>query len=314
MSRSATVPLMLETTTIDPPTSASIMACAAARMVSQVPVRFTAKHPLPLAVRLVQQQRRTRRCRRRPPPGWARRARARFGSIAAVTASGSLMSQSMSPPDWSHTTTSWPASRNRPATSRPIPDAPPVTSAVAHAAGPINSTSTPSGAVITAIGTVSPAGAGIVMRRTPSVKPNAAKPAASHRRHAATTAERIRAGGRSAGSARRRLPRRPRVRRCRCRVLADHLGISTAADPILAPKSSGQLPREGVVEQLGQPQPVAPESQRTFDIGGADRRMMNTQHEFPFRYCSQYYRLGGERRVATPIRFHALMASAIAIT
>jgi hypothetical protein len=41
MSRSATVPLMLETTTIDPPVSASIIACAAARMVSQVPVRFT---------------------------------------------------------------------------------------------------------------------------------------------------------------------------------------------------------------------------------------------------------------------------------
>jgi hypothetical protein len=42
MSRSATVPLMLETATIEPPTPASIMARAPARMVSQVPVRFTA--------------------------------------------------------------------------------------------------------------------------------------------------------------------------------------------------------------------------------------------------------------------------------
>ena len=41
MSRSATVPLMLDTATMDPPLPLSIIACATARMVSQVPVRLT---------------------------------------------------------------------------------------------------------------------------------------------------------------------------------------------------------------------------------------------------------------------------------
>jgi hypothetical protein len=50
----------------------------------------------------------------------------------------------------------------------------------AHAGGPINSTSTPSGAVMTAIGTVLPTGAGTLMRRTPSSKPRAASAEECH--------------------------------------------------------------------------------------------------------------------------------------
>ena len=40
MSRSASVPLMLDTATIDPPDPESIIVRATARMVSQVPVRL----------------------------------------------------------------------------------------------------------------------------------------------------------------------------------------------------------------------------------------------------------------------------------
>src|ERR1700742_4478313 len=43
-----------------------------------------------------------------------------------------------------------------------------------HAGGPITSTRTPSGAVITAIATFLPPGAGISIRRTPSSKPRPA--------------------------------------------------------------------------------------------------------------------------------------------
>src|SRR6185295_7655422 len=46
-----------------------------------------------------------------------------------------------------------------------------------HSGGPISSTRTPSGAVITAMATVLPPGAGISMRRTPSAKPSSANPA-----------------------------------------------------------------------------------------------------------------------------------------
>jgi hypothetical protein len=40
---------------------------------------------------------------------------------------------------------------------------------------------------------------------------------------------------------------------------------------------------EVMVEQLGEAEAVAPESQRSFDIGRANCRVMNTEHEFPFR-------------------------------
>src|SRR6202012_3933554 len=65
--------------------------------------------------------------------------------------------------------------------AQPAGDFPPDTRCTAghqsaHLGGPINSTSTPSGAVITDIGTVVPPGAGTLMRRTPSVKPKAARP------------------------------------------------------------------------------------------------------------------------------------------
>jgi hypothetical protein len=38
-----------------------------------------------------------------------------------------------------------------------------------------------------------------------------------------------------------------------------------------------------MVEQLGEAEAVAPEPQRSFDIGRANCRMMNTKHELSFR-------------------------------
>src|ERR1700730_9273914 len=46
----------------------------------------------------------------------------------------------------------------------------------------------------------------------------------------------------------------------------------------VGPEEFAPATREGAVEQLDESQPVAPESQRSLDVGGADRRMMNTQH------------------------------------
>ena len=40
---------------------------------------------------------------------------------------------------------------------------------------------------------------------------------------------------------------------------------------------------EGMVEQLSEAETVAPESQRSFDVGRANCRMMNTKHELSFR-------------------------------
>ena len=86
---------MLETATIEPPTPASIMACAPARMVSQVPVRLTASTrshcagccfssrpdaPIPAQVTI------------RVGAPCSRTVR----SIASETASGSLTSQAIS--------------------------------------------------------------------------------------------------------------------------------------------------------------------------------------------------------------------------
>ena len=129
MSRSARVPLTLDTATIEPPIPASIMALAPARMTSQVPVRLTS---------------RTRRqssgaCSSSSPDApMPAHEMTRSGvptvpsvcAIAAETESGSLMSQAMSPPVRSHTTMDSPALRSRVTTAAPIPDAPPVTTAV----------------------------------------------------------------------------------------------------------------------------------------------------------------------------------------
>jgi hypothetical protein len=38
-----------------------------------------------------------------------------------------------------------------------------------------------------------------------------------------------------------------------------------------------------MVEQLSEAETVAPESQRSFDVGRANCRMMNTKHELSFR-------------------------------
>ena len=176
MSRSATVPLMLETATIEPPTPASIMACAAARMVSQVPVRFTANTRCHSVERLVEQHARCADAGAGHHPGGhavlahgsfhRRRHRVGIADIASDVAAGLGPTPRRRGPRRA-------AVRRLPARSRTHRRSPGARGV--HRAGPINSTSTPSGAVMTAIGTVLPAGAGTLMRRTPSVKPNAAK-------------------------------------------------------------------------------------------------------------------------------------------
>ena len=129
MSRSATVPLMLDTATMDPPPPLSIIARATARIVSQVPVRLTSitrfQSAGSCAINIPEAPTPAQATKRSGTPTLAK-----VCVSAPDTASGSLMSQAMSPPRRSHVTTSWPAPRNRSAAALPMPEAPPVTMAV----------------------------------------------------------------------------------------------------------------------------------------------------------------------------------------
>ena len=68
MSRSASVPLMLDTATIDPPEPASTIARATARIVSHVPVRLVSMTRRQSAGVCVEQQTRRADARARDEP------------------------------------------------------------------------------------------------------------------------------------------------------------------------------------------------------------------------------------------------------
>ena len=180
-------------------------------------------------------------------------------SIAADTASGSRMSQSMSPPLMSHTTTSVPAVRSQSATARPIPDPPPVTIAVI-AAGRSGRRGRRRGAVITAMATFFPPGAGISIRRTPSSKPRPAS-VAKRRLDIALQRQQEESERRTLGEGRG------------CRDAVQHHQFHDARIRSLRvaeedrPQLIGRGAEEGrpvacerVVEQLGEAEAVAPET------------------------------------------------------
>ncbi len=197
MSRSASVPLTLDTATIEPPEPASTIARATARIVSQVPVRLVSSTFCQSAGDCSSSS---------PDAPMPAHATSRSGVPCAATVCSIAARHRVGIADVAidvavvdvphghglagraHLST----------TARPIPDPPPVTTVLmtrlplvpsslvprcdprscspsdAHSGGPISSTRTPSGAVITAIATLLPPGAGISMRRTPSSKPSSA--------------------------------------------------------------------------------------------------------------------------------------------
>ena len=272
MSRSASVPLMLDTATIDPPGPASTIARATARIVSQVPVRL-------VSMTAARQRRSgpptalTPRCRRTRRAGRVSRGRRRSLDRRRHRA-GSLISQSMSPPRGPT------PRRRRPhcvTARRPrCRSGPTAGDDGVIAGGPISSTRTPSGAVITAIATVSPPGAGISMRRTPSSKPSSA----SQQRRVDLALQRQQKEAERRTVRRRRLASRrrtPPARRCRSRGRPDRRGRPTAADRSRA-EQRRPVADEGLVEQLGETQAVAPEPLRALDVRGDYRRVVDSGH------------------------------------
>ena len=144
-----------------------------------------------------------------------------------------------------------------------------------HTGGPISSTRTPSGAVITAIATVFPPGAGISMRRPRRRTPGRQGSPGSARHRIATTEGRNRTPADRAKGPRRWRPQARRVPRCRYPGSRGRQGRSTAAGR-WPPEQGRPVAGEGVVEQLGEAETVAPEPHRGVDVGGHYRRMVDS--------------------------------------